>query len=378
MVSSAANENYIGVDFCRLGHTLHLTVPVHEGHEDAPETQAGEVYQRAAAVLQAEGAAPVQERIFASLAAADDILRARKKVLGNDWNVDAWPVSYVEGAPAEGDGLAGIHLTATTGPCQPLKADGRTVGTVVEHGGSRYVYLSDLRYPGCTDRVEAVRYMYGRAEQYLAAAGCRFRDVVRAWIFLADILDWYGEFNRLRTEAFRRFGLVTDAGAEWLPASTGIEARPPDDSPCSMDLVAICGSGHQALMLKSSAQGEAFDYGSAFSRAVAVVEEAGETVYVSGTAAVGCEGQSVGVGDLHQQVLHTLDSVEALIAPRGFSLQDFSNATVFLKRGCDVETVRQVFTTRAPRLLKGLFVRADICRPELLFEIDGLAVKPRP
>lgn len=377
MSSPKADESNTAVDAAQLGATVHLTVAVQAGRPNSPAAQATEVYQQLAACLQAEEAVPTQERIFASLASADEILRIRRDILGSRWDVDGWPMSYVEGAPADGEGLAGVHVTATRAPRRPLRAEGRTVGNVVENGQSTYVYLSDLRCPNCTDRAQAVRYMYDQAERYLAAAGCRFRDVVRAWVFLADILDWYGEFNRLRTEAFRRFGLVTDAGAEWLPASTGIEARPPDDAPCSMDLVAIRGSGHQALMLKSPVQGEAFHYGSAFSRAVSVIEQAGETVYVSGTAAVGCEGQSLGGEDLEQQVLHTLDSIEALIAARGLSLDQFSNATVFLKRGCDVGVVRRVLTARAPRLLKGLFVRADICRPELLFEIDGLAVKPR-
>ncbi|MCX7598344.1 MAG: Rid family hydrolase [Armatimonadetes bacterium] len=368
-------ESRITVDSCRLGATVHVTVAVQAGEYLAVGTHAKQVYRHVADVLQAEGAAPVQERIFASLAATHDILRARGEVLGRVWDVETWPVSYIEGTPADGEGIAGLHLTATTAPRQPLRAEGRTVGTVVKQDGAKYVYLSDLRCPGPIDRAQAVRHMYGQAERYLAAAGCHFRDVVRTWVFLADILDWYGDFNRLRTEAFRRFGLVTDAGAGWLPASTGIEGHPPDNAPCSMDLVAVQGSNHEAIILRSPVQGEAFDYGSAFSRAVAVVEEAGETVYVSGTAAVGCEGQSVGVGDLRQQVAHTLDSVEALIAQRGLTLDDFSNATVFIKHGCDAETVREVCATRAPRLLRGIFVRADICRPELLFEIDGTAVK---
>ena len=378
MNSFTADENCITVDACRLGATVHVTVGVQAKGFGPPPAQAAEAYRRAAEVLRAQDAVPVQERIFASLACRDDVLQAREEVLGEDWDVDAWPVSYLEGAPVDAEGLAGVHLTATTVPSQPLRIEGRTVGAIVEHDGSRYVYLSDLRHPGTLQRTEAVRAMYDQAERYLAAAGCHFREVVRAWVFLADILDWYGEFNCLRTEAFRRFGLVTDAGPQWLPASTGIQARPPDNSPCSMDLLAIGGSGHHATTVKSPLQDEAFHYGSAFSRAVAVVEKAGETVYVSGTAAVGCEGQSLGGEDLEQQVLHTLDSVEALIATRGLTLDQFGNATVFLKPGCDAETVRRIFAGRTPRLLKSIFVRADICRPELLFEIEGLALNLIP
>ena len=41
--------------------------------------------------------------------------------------------------------------------------------------------------------------MFHKTNVILEEHGFVYRDVVRTWIYLSRILDWYGEFNRLRT-----------------------------------------------------------------------------------------------------------------------------------------------------------------------------------
>jgi enamine deaminase RidA (YjgF/YER057c/UK114 family) len=219
--------------------------------------------------------------------------------------------------------------------------------------------------------------MYSEAVRLLQCSRSDFRHVVRTWIYLSDILSWYGEFNEVRTGAFREQGLIGETSDGRVPASTGIEGTPPEGSLCAMDLIAIEGPGVSVQPLHSPRQCGAPEYGSMFSRAMLVSEPAGETVYVSGTASIDEEGRSVYLDDLDGQVRHTLAVVDALIGQVGLSVRDVTGATVFLKRGCDVDVARGVLDEVAPNLREAVLVEADVCRDDLLFEVDGMAVRPR-
>lgn len=44
--------------------------------------------------------------------------------------------------------------------------------------------------------------MIQRAAGILESQGASYRDVVRTWFYLDDILAWYPEFNRSRTAVY--------------------------------------------------------------------------------------------------------------------------------------------------------------------------------
>jgi enamine deaminase RidA (YjgF/YER057c/UK114 family) len=94
-------------------------------------------------------------------------------------------------------------------------------------------------------------------------------------------------------------------------------------------------------------------------------------IQVSGTAAIDEQGRSLYPGDVRGQIDCTFDKIAALIGPEGASLQDIAAACVFVKRPEDA----LIYQERARALgldnLPAVVMVADICRPELLFEIDA-------
>ena len=46
----------------------------------------------------------------------------------------------------------------------------------------------------------------------LEAQGASYRDVVRTWFYLDDILAWYPEFDRSRTAIYGQFGILPGPG----------------------------------------------------------------------------------------------------------------------------------------------------------------------
>ena len=343
-------------------------------------TQAAEVYGALGAWLRQQGATGVQERIFGSLAQREAVLARRQALLFADPVSGLWPATFLEGDPCDGQGWAGVHLYAVAGPgCSPIHHDNQLCGVAFEHRDTRHVYLGGVSGLGpAAARPQEAEAMFARADTVLRATGCEYADVVRTWIYLADIVDWYAEFNSVRSAFHSECCPIDETGSHWPPASTGIEARVPGSAPCLLDLLALCGASRSGIAieaLRNPRQSEAYSYGSAFSRGMAISFDGVEVVYVSGTAAIDERGESVCRGDLAGQVGRTLDNVASLLGTRHMTLDDIVSSTIFVKHGQDAKLVRELIGDQGALGANGVWVAADVCRPELLFEVDGIAAR---
>ena len=162
-----------------------------------------------------------------------------------------------------------------------------------------------------------------------------------------------------------------------LPASTGIGVSVPSGAAASMDLLAVVendGSPSRMRKMTNPGQLDAFRYGAAFSRGAVIEESDVKLIEVSGTAAIDEHGTSLYPGDIRSQVICTLDKIETLLGQEGAGLEDICAATVFVKRPEYAAVFRQVAADRGLADLPAVCVVADICREELLFEIDADAI----
>ncbi len=167
--------------------------------------------------------------------------------------------------------------------------------------------------------------MFDLAERALRRLGTDYHSVARTWLYVSDILSWYGDLNKSRSACYRRFGLMPEHanGRILLPASTGIEGDTPSGAAVTMDLLAVelePGSSIEVHQMTNPRQKDAFAYGSAFSRGAAVSAPGGTWISFSGTAAIDEAGVSCHPGDFRAQMHMTLDVVEALIGQEGASL----------------------------------------------------------
>ena len=83
--------------------------------------------------------------------------------------------------------------------------------------------------------------MFERAERILSDNGASYKNVVRTWLYLSEILAWYPDFNKARSEKYGESGIMPGPGDTTLllPASTGIGADTPSGAAVSMDLLAV-------------------------------------------------------------------------------------------------------------------------------------------
>lgn len=345
--------------------------------------QTDEVYRQVSDLLARQGLAVVHERAFGAHAAHAEVQASRRRRLAGS---DQWPLTFIEIPPLDGGDLAGVQIQAVS-----RGAGARTVfdgdqprGRAWSDGETDFLILQALHgLEAGADRPAQARRMIRCAERLLRLQKASYRNVARTWIYLHRILDWYGPFNLARNEEYARLGVMADLSGEHrlLPSSTGIEGGNPLGAACVMDLLAVADTkSPQRLAVTQMAnrrQQDAFRYGSAFSRATHIPLPGGEIIHLSGTAAIDEAGRSLHVDDARAQIEATLDIAGALLGQRGMGVKDLASATLFLKRGQDLDCLRQVLDRRGLADLPAVYVQTDVCRADLLFEIDGVAARCR-
>jgi enamine deaminase RidA (YjgF/YER057c/UK114 family) len=217
--------------------------------------------------------------------------------------------------------------------------------------------------------------MFDQAHSILQSQGASFLKVPRTWLWLGDITAWYDRFNRARNAFFTDCGILGATVRPPMPASTGIGLAPSGGAACALDLTAVLKPAQAIEYFQAGGkQRSAFEYGSAFSRASRAVTPAGRTVFVSGTASIDQNGQTVHVGDAAGQIERTIENILAILADMDCRPEDVVQALAYCK---NVEVEALFETVKGTLDWPWITMLADVCRPELLFEIEVTAV-PRP
>jgi len=125
---------------------------------------------------------------------------------------------------------------------------------------------------------------------------------------------------------------------------------------------------------------EAHDYGSAFSRGLRVDLNGLAILFISGTASIDEHGKTVHVGDFRAQVRRTYRNITLLLESEGATWKDVVRTTNYLR---DIERDYVAFNEERTKFFQeqGLDplpastgIQAILCRPELLVEIECIAM----
>lgn len=125
---------------------------------------------------------------------------------------------------------------------------------------------------------------------------------------------------------------------------------------------------------------EAADYGSAFSRGVRLDLGNIVVLLISGTASIDQQGRTVHVGDFRAQLRRTYANIAALLSSEGAAWKDVVRTTCYLR---DIDRDYQAFNEERLAFYQqqeldpfpaSTGIQAILCRPELLVEIEAIAV----
>jgi chorismate lyase / 3-hydroxybenzoate synthase len=211
-----------------------------------------------------------------------------------------------------------------------------------------------------------------------------YPHLLRVWNYLADInrdsggTERYRQFNTARQHALHTCGRAV-AGS--VPAASALGAR--SESP----LVVYFLAGRVApLFVENPRQVSAYNYPSeygthspVFSRAALLRQSGSVTLFISGTASI-VGHQSLHPGDTAAQTRETLTNIEALVGEANrragdahFDLDTLAYK-VYVRRPADLPVIQAQLHSRIGAQAQMLYLQADICRQDLLVEIEATGI----
>ena len=206
-------------------------------------------------------------------------------------------------------------------------------------------------------------------ENLLAEAGMTFANVVRTWLYIDKVCDWYGEFNAARSAFFE----TRKVFETFLPASTGIGSANLDGAAITAGAFAMKPkrAGVRAEIVESPLQAPAMAYKSSFSRAAEWFTPAKRRLFVSGTASILPNSHEVAyIGDIEKQIDCTMNAVLAILESRGYGWKDTVRSIVYLKKPEFLSAWRAWLAARDLPVTFAAETVCDVCRDEWLFEIE--------
>ena len=213
-----------------------------------------------------------------------------------------------------------------------------------------------------------------------------YPHLLRVWNYLPDInrdshgSERYWQFNTARQQVLRECGRALTGR---VPAASALGAA--SDSP----LVVYFLAGRTApTFLENPRQVSAYhyprQYGShspMFSRATLLRQSGGLALFISGTASI-VGHRSLHAGDTAAQTRETLANIEALLEEANrvahgarFELGALA-CKVYLRRPADLPVIKAELAAALGAGTRLIYLQADICRQDLLVEIEAAGMCP--
>jgi len=207
-------------------------------------------------------------------------------------------------------------------------------------------------------------------------------QLLRLWHYFPDINEVEAGLERYQRFARARFEVLAAAGLNMssdLPAASAVGST---SGPLTVSFVA--GRGKRRA-IENPRQTSAYHYperygprSPSFSRAIEHLGETHSHLFISGTASI--DGyETVAPSNVRLQTIETLKNLEVLLAEAGYpplqALGSESSFSIYLRHGEDQEIVEGLLDEHLAHTVPRLFLQGEICRQDLMVEIEGLITK---
>lgn len=283
-------------------------------------------------------------------------------------------VSVVGQAPANGTRVAleSWHIRGITSNKRMTEQDGLVMEAIRPH---YRLFLAGKGESLATDSYGQMVEEFRWLDKIVAQCGGGVPELVhRTWIYCRDIDNNYQGLVDGRNECFKHYGLTPKSH---FIASTGIEG-------CSkktkrllhMDSLGIAGLRHGQVHYMEAPEflSPTHLYRVSFERGVRIVYGDRSHYFISGTASIDAAGNIVYPGDVKSQTFRVVENINALMENSGGSFADLKLAVVYLRDWADREIVRRLLMETPLASIPHVMVKAPVCRPGWLVEIEGIAV----
>ncbi|MBR5660400.1 MAG: hypothetical protein IKW99_02485 [Bacteroidales bacterium] len=252
---------------------------------------------------------------------------------------------------------------------------------VIRNGKQKELISKGIRFLLAGDSGAQSHAVFSRIGEILDSEGFKIDEIVRQWNYIEGITQINGGIQNYQMFNDARSGFYSHT--DWpggYPAATGIGCA---SGGVSVSVYAVKGALRLSHPIDNPLQVPAHKYsgkvlvaGKEAQKTTPKFERArllGESVLVSGTAAIKGENSEM-FSDPSLQTKAAIEVVESLVAPGnicpGNKRFRFNSLRVYIKREKDADAIISTLKSHWGTIPMH-FMIADICRPELLLEIEG-------
>jgi enamine deaminase RidA (YjgF/YER057c/UK114 family) len=350
------------------------------------------------------GMSVIKQTIFISALQNAEYLKSKLELMScaKEFFTEMPPTSVIAQSPENGtlvleliiiEGLQADHIIH--------RHNDETSWLIIENSSMKMLVAS-----GVSDDTDAGNILqssntaFNTIQKVLSDEGMVFSDIIRQWNYIEQITridntnnsvsQHYQIFNDVRSKFYQQASFKNG-----FPAATGIGT---DCGGIIIDIIAAkFGMDCAAIPIKSPIQLDAYTYSKdvlaennsmsdfcrttpKFERAKIFITPLHKWIFISGTAAI--VGQkSIPQPSAEVQTEMTIQNILSLISSENLlnhgmhpgEIANINNLRVYIKYSKDILPVKKICNKHFPGI-PAVYIVADICRPELLVEIEGQAV----
>jgi enamine deaminase RidA (YjgF/YER057c/UK114 family) len=345
------------------------------------------------------GFSPVKLNIFADLPDFETFLQKRTLILQSAGKslTDYIPAINISVHPPEKPWKISVEATFITSGS--MKITGKFYNeipyVILESGDWKEIWaggVSSYSFP--EDTRTAAGKAFGLMHSILEKEQMSMNNLVRQWNYIGNILaindgfQNYQVFNEVRNDYYSRLRTI-----HGFPAATGVGMK---HGGVILDFCALeAGESGIIKPVENPNQVNAYEYDQQvlkglinngksvkhppqFERALLIAGNPGPLLHISGTASITGQ-ETIGKEDVEKQTLVTIGNIRKLTDPLRISKllsgsenyrEQFSLLRVYIKKEDEFRIVKRICEEHFPGI-PSVFIEADICRDDLLMEIEA-------
>ncbi len=298
-------------------------------------------------------------------------------------NREALPVNYIAQAPL--DCALALEVEYMEAGCPEYKQYKHVHYSKIQQGKYKALHLAGLQSDLHLSIREQAHQCLALLQEILDIEQMSIDTIVRQWNYIADIVavddavQHYQIFNDARSSLYHSgqwqngypaaTGIGMQSGGILVSAvaAEGMDELTPLSNPEQLDAHSysqqvLVGNGDREHKQKTTPK---FERG----KLLKITSQSKSHAFISGTASIIGE-KTIYVGDVEAQTLQTLNNIKSVLHP---SYSHFSplHLIVYVKRDKDFKKVQDT-CLKYHKKTPTLYVLADVCREDLLVEIESL------
>ncbi len=278
----------------------------------------------------------------------------------------------------------------------------QVIYTVVESDVEKEIFGAGITLNDYIDKKKSVQAdtAFKIMKDILENESMTFADVIRQWNYVEDIVGYdslcesriqnYQILNEMRAKYYSEASFING-----YPAATGIGMKA---GGIILEFYACHTHDKEKIIpVKNPKQKDAYEYSQEvligvplntnkpksapkFERAKYIAVKNNRLIFISGTASIQGE-KTIGIDDIETQTKTTIENINHLISAENLKINGilnnyhhikFSSVRVYVKSPHYMNVVRQICNKSFPEVQVNYLI-ADICRDNLLVEIEGIA-----